>query len=546
MNLKPVNETHPSSPPNTRFRVGLPLALVGLGMAFLGGRFVGNKPPPLESPPLAAQKEEGEKGVVRFEKAGLKLANLTIGAASRTIMTFRVPVTGQVEANPSGAVTVTPRVEGKVIKLLVSVGDRVQPGQTLAVIESEKLHEAQVAYRLSVKRLELARQILARRQRLASLGEYGKPGIEQARTRLTQIQGEVQKAKAEVSVSLSSVTQAQNHIHALQVALKQAQAQQEVAETRAARAETLYKEELLSRQDLEQTRAETQRARTEVEAARVNIAQGEAAREGTNSHLAAARTTLETAQRQQRIAAQSLKRAEAVYRGNFATSKEVEEARSAFQQAQIESEGTLDDVELLGGRPGDLHEIPVKAPIAGRVTERTVSLGQTVAAGATLMTLLDTQSVWVQFNIYPKELSRIKTGQEVTATSESLPGAVLRGTLSSVGETVDKDTRTVKVRAIFRNTRLRPGAFVSGLLLEPGQTQVITVPQDAVQEVNGKPVVYVPGEKEGEFQERPIEVGERSEGKVEVRSGLKSGEKIVVKNAFLIKSQAMKSELGEE
>ena len=70
-------------------------------------------------------------------------------------------------------------------------------------------------------------------------------------------------------------------------------------------------------------------------------------------------------------------------------------------------------------------------------------------------------------------------------------------------------------------------------------------PADAVQQLDGRPVVFVPTGKPGEFHARPVAVGEKLGGLVEIRSGLKTGERIVTGNAFLVKSQAMKGELGE-
>jgi membrane fusion protein, heavy metal efflux system len=494
-------------------------------------------------------EEGGEAGVVKFDENALKLAKLGIETVSETTLQSRLTVTGEVEANPTGTVTITPRVDGKITKLFVTVGDQVKPGQILAIVESEKLHEAQVAHRLATKRMALARDVLQRRRKLAALGEYGRPGVEQARVRLTETEGQTRAAQNEVNVAQAGVSQSEGKIRAAQSGLKQAQAQQTVTQARVTRAENLFREELLARQDLEVAQADLQRAGTEIETARAEVSQAEADKEQAVARLRAARAALDTTRKQQEVAGRALERAEAVYRGGFNTSKEVAEAESAYQQAQIEVEGALDDVQLLGGRPGDLHEIPVKAPIAGRVTERVMTMGQTLAAGERMMTLLNTETVWVQLNIFSKDLAAVRVGQTIVLSAESVPGVTFSGTISYISETLDESTRTARVRCAVRNARgrLKPGAFINGSVVtnKQGQERGIVVPQDAVQELEGKQVVFVAEEHEGEFKTQPVEVGNTVGNRVEIRSGLKSGDRIVTKNAFTVKSQAMKAELGE-
>ncbi|MBC8136761.1 MAG: efflux RND transporter periplasmic adaptor subunit, partial [Fibrella sp.] len=108
-------------------------------------------------------------------------------------------------------------------------------------------------------------------------------------------------------------------------------------------------------------------------------------------------------------------------------------------------------------------------------------------------------------------------------------------------------TRTVKVRCTVSNAGglLRPGTFVTAMV-RTGDKRRIAVPKDAIQEVEGKPVVFVPGDKPGTFVARPVTTGETVGGYTVIESGLKVGETLVVKNAFVAKSQSVKSELAEE
>ncbi len=533
----------------------MPLALAAVFVVGIGAYWLGRRTAlPTETTPIAAVEaethahDEAQHGTVKFTPESLKLAGLEFGTVRTMPLRSTLPLTGQIEANPANRINVTPRVEGKVIKLFANVGDTVRAGQVLAIVESEKLHEAQLAHLLAVKRVELARQTLERRRKLAALGEYGKPGIESTRSRLAELDGEVQKAQNDIIAAQSAIAQVEADVKAKQAAVAQSLTQQNAVNARAARADALYKEELLSRQDWEQARAEQDKARADGDAARAQVAHAEASVKVAESRQKSLSASLSALQKQRDLAAQSLKRAEAVYAGGFNTSKEVTDAESTYAQAQIEAEGALDDVQLLGGRPGDLHEIPVKAAQNGRVTERKASLGQTVAAGETLLTLLDSTTVWAQFDVPQSELAAVRVGQSVTLHSEAAPKQTFTAVVSSIGDMANETTRTIKVRCIVRNAngKLRPGVFVTGTLTGENRGTTLAVPQDAVQNLEGKTVVFVPTETANEFRDQEVKTGATINGMTAIESGIKQGDEIVVKNAFLIKSQAMKGELEEE
>ena len=529
------------------------LLLVCIGFILVGGGayFAGKattKPSAMVSEVAKTEENAPAKGTVKFESETLRLASLEISHVRETPLATRLTVTGEVEPNRSGIVKVTPRTEGKLIKLLVNVGDAVRAGQTLAVVQSEKLHEAQVAYRLNLKKVALAHNTLQRRKKLAALGEYGRPSIEDARTRVLENQGMIDKERNEVATAQSVISEMESQLHALEAAQQQARIRQATAQSRSARAEALFKEQLMSRQEWEQAQADVLQMQSDVMAGDANLAQGVARIESARSRSKAAKAAFESARKRGDVLQQALVRSEAVYKGEFLSSKEVAEADSALQQAQIEADGALDDIELMGGSPGDFHSIPVISPIDGRVTERPVTLGETVAADKPLLVVMNARTVWVQLNVFPKDAPALRVGQKVQVTTTTRLDSVFKGMISYISDTEDETTRTVKVRCVMQNETgsLKPGAFVTGKIFGASGKPALTVPKDAVQYVNGKPVVYVPTQNEGEFRAQPVEIGEKHEDLIEIRSGLKAGDRLVTKNAFLVKSQAMKSELGEE
>ncbi|MBI3910200.1 MAG: efflux RND transporter periplasmic adaptor subunit, partial [Armatimonadetes bacterium] len=442
---------------------------------------------------------------------------------------------------------------------------------------------------------------LQRQRQLARLGAFGQPRVEEARAAAIAAQGEVATARnqvaaarnqvaearseraardgevasaaAEADSARSEVAEAESQLRALQAALAQAHTQVGVAQSRFERADLLLKEQLVSRQEWEQAQAERQRAQADVDAARASIAQGQAKIEAAKARLNAAQAragaargrrqqataSIETAlarqaqaeaklaaiQKQSEIASQALAREEAVFQGGYLTSQEIVAAEAAWRQAQLDQQAAADSVRLLGGSPGGTNALTVTAPLGGRVTERLVTLGEMVTPDRTLFTIINLHTVWLQLNVHQQDLPGVRTGQRVTVTSDIAPGRTFSGAISYVGDMVDETTRTVKVRCVVQNKggRLRPQTFVRGTIATDVRAPVLAVPQDAVQTYAGKTVVFAQGERPGEFEAKEVQTGASVDGWTVIASGLAAGDRVVTRGAFIIKAQAMKSEL---
>lgn len=593
-------------------QVGLPLLagamlFAGVG-AFLMGRGTAVTTPPPATHEHAAEgnpeEPKAEAGVVRFEPESLRRAGVKTAAVGYTSTPSQLSLTGSVEADQSGVVRITPRTAGKISTLRVNVGDTVSAGQVLATLTSTELAEAQSAYRQATSRIELARLNLRRQRQLAGLGEFGRHKVEEARRESVASLGEIKisqnevaagrnevaearseqaarqseqaSAEAEASSAESEIAEAESQVRALQAGVAQAQTGLEVAQSRFNRAEVLLKEQLVSKQDWEQSRAEAKRAASDVDAARANLAQGQSKITTARAHLKVAQAKaraaasqaqqaaarIETAlsrqaqaeerlaagRKREEIAAQSLAREEKVFRGGFFTSKEIVEAEGALRQAELEQRGAAERVRLLGGMLRGDNTLTVSSPIAGRVTERAVTAGEMVSPEKPLLTVVNLNTVWVQLSLHQADVSRVRVGQSVSVSSDSAPGRTFTGTVSYLADQVDEASRTLKVRCVVQNAAgvLKPQTFVRGLIRLEERQRAIAVPQDAVQELDGKPVVFVPGTDPGEFRSREVTAGETRGGQTLVLSGLRAGERVVTQGAFVVKSQAMKAELGEE
>lgn len=414
--------------------------------------------------------------------------------------------------------------------------------------------------------------------------------VNEARSEKAASEGEVAAAESAVAgaesaagSSESEVSEAESQVQALQAALTQAQSRAQVAQTKFNRYDTLLKEQLVSKQDWEQAQADFRQAEADVDASRANAAQARAKVNTARAHLKAAQAQIKAAQAKVRaeqgraqqagakietalarqaelesklstakqrleIARKALAREEAVFKGGFNTTREIVEAEAALQQARLDQQAAGQTIHLLGGTPGGGSLISLTSPIAGRVQERDASPGKTVDATHALFKVINLDLVWAQLAVTPRDLRLVHPGQRVVLTAEAAPGRTFTGTISAIGSTAEDTTRAVRVRValVNRDGVLRPETFVRGNVVTDVREQRVTVPEDALQDHQGKPTVYVAaGDTLGAFEVRHVKLGVHGDGWREVTEGLEAGERIANAGTFYLKSEALKSSLSD-
>lgn len=186
----------------------------------------------------------------------------------------------------------------------------------------------------------------------------------------------------------------------------------------------------------------------------------------------------------------------------------------------------------------------MKSPLTGTVVERNITPGQSVSGDPTqvLFTVADLDRLQVVADLYERDLDLVKVGQVAAVTVEAYPGVSFPAVLSAIGDVVDPNSRTIKVRAMVDNEahKLKPEMFAR-LNIDVGDTsQFIAVPREAVLEVDGKEFVYVvqAGDR---YVRRPIKTATASNDQVRILDGLTPGERVVTKGAVLIKGQEAKA-----
>jgi len=192
--------------------------------------------------------------------------------------------------------------------------------------------------------------------------------------------------------------------------------------------------------------------------------------------------------------------------------------------------------------PGVLE---LRAPFEGEIVERTAVLGAVVEEADSLFTLTDTAVLWATVNIPESQVSRVSAGQTVELTVESLPGQTFVGTLTWVSPTVDDRTRMVQGRVEVPNAagQLKAQMFAYARIATDHADRAVVVPLSAVQNVTGTTVVFVQS-FDDLFEARPVTLGAKHDGQVEIVAGLRAQELVVVAGGFALKSQLLASRLG--
>lgn len=187
-----------------------------------------------------------------------------------------------------------------------------------------------------------------------------------------------------------------------------------------------------------------------------------------------------------------------------------------------------------------LATIEVKAPLAGVIVDRNVNAGETVADGAALYTIANLDDVWVDLHVPRRDHERVKVGQTVVIEADDASEAA-KGTLAWIAPTGSAAAQTLTARVVLPNPdhRWHAGLFVKAQITLSEAAVPVAVKSSALQTLFDFTVVF---SQHGDlYQARPLELGRRGGGYVEVLKGLKAGERYVTENSFLIKADIGKS-----
>jgi cobalt-zinc-cadmium efflux system membrane fusion protein len=315
-----------------------------------------------------------------------------------------------------------------------------------------------------------------------------------------------------------------------------------------------------------------------------------------SADLGGARADLQSALAEAAVANRSLDRIKQLYEKGLRSQSEVWASEADYNKAHLHVDaatahlraiGINPDEPAAGGSPNLINQYELRSPIAGAILQQQLTIGQNVEQKDVLFSVANLSEVWVNVSVNERDVVKLRNGMSSAAqvqTQGDSPNGI-RGVVTYIGQQADQQTRTVPVRVLVTNPRLsgrsrgfvlRPGMFTTVRFVTGTKTGVVTVPREAIQEIDGQSVVFVrspeahPAEGVGGkkakagnddpdignaaksagapsavFEPRMVTVGTTDGNAVEIVKGVQRGEVIVIRNAFLLKSELEKEKIGD-
>jgi RND family efflux transporter MFP subunit len=429
---------------------------------------------------------EGEQKITLSDEQ-LQAANLKIEKVGEALskMGGTATSTGVVKANDYAQTPVVSLVGGVVREISVELGQNVQRGQTIALIQSDELAEAQSKYLSKLSETDEANKRYQRALKLAEIASESRDALDEMITMVRTSEAELieYKSNFERTKKLLAIGAASRlELEQATTKVATAQAKLDEAKKRLDRARSLLTINPARRDELD--RALTQLRSTEAE---------------TSS---AAERLLVLGLSLQRINSLRITR-------------------------KISS------------------NLPITSPVSGTITERMINNGEIIMANKELMKVTNLSTVWVIGQVYEKDSAKIRVGSGANITSDAYPKQVFRGQISYIDPNLDQNTRTAQVRVELPNTdqKFKVGMYVSMAFANLGNAEntVPVVPKDAVQSIGNRQVVFIAIENPNIFILKPIKLGVESEGLYPVLEGLNVGDNIVTQGSFMLRAEWMKT-----
>lgn len=248
--------------------------------------------------------------------------------------------------------------------------------------------------------------------------------------------------------------------------------------------------------------------------------------QGIQSQAAGARSGVAAAQAQLSLARRQLESARTLYQAGALSELDFRAAEAQYQAAQAQLAAARSSATGASEQAG---RTAVRAPFAGRVSERTANEGEAVNVGQTLLTVVSSDFLELRGQVPVDQANQVRPGQPAEFTLTAFPGRTFGGTVARVDPVADAATRQVGVTLRLRNTgELIAGMFASGRVVTGGDRQVLVVPAAAVRGQGAEQhVLAVVGDS---VVRRTVTLGARDDarGVVAVQSGLQAGERVIV------------------
>ncbi len=203
-------------------------------------------------------------------------------------------------------------------------------------------------------------------------------------------------------------------------------------------------------------------------------------------------------------------------------------SRSDLDEAQAQVDSTRARV---AAKQATIRKKTIRAPFAGELGIRRINPGQYLGAGDPIIDLVDLDPIYAEYTLPERYLSEITAGQEVMVKVAAWPGKEFPGKISAISPNIEKNSRSVQIRAIFNNPDrlLRPGMFADVDTKLPERSSVLTLPERAITYNPYGDSVFVVTEEQGNKSVHRVQVstGNVTAGRIEIVSGLEAGMEVV-------------------
>lgn len=258
----------------------------------------------------------------------------------------------------------------------------------------------------------------------------------------------------------------------------------------------------------------------------------------------------------------TLDRQTALQQQNATALKSLQEAQSDYDKAkaQFDAEHSrlhaigMDEQSLdqslkrsaLGSEHSSVH-LPIRSPISGTVIRRDAVMGQNAEPGQVLFEVVDPSKLWAEGFVHENDWSKITAPAPVQFFSAGRPDDPVNGMLAYVAPLLDAETHTALIRAAIPNDAKSLAPNMYGRLRVPlaAASQGIAIPNEAIIEMDQQSYVFI-AQQDTLFELRPVQRGLASDSLAEIKAGLAERDRVVVKGAFILKSELLKSAFAEE
>ncbi|MPY90142.1 MAG: efflux RND transporter periplasmic adaptor subunit [Luteitalea sp.] len=277
-----------------------------------------------------------------------------------------------------------------------------------------------------------------------------------------------------------------------------------------------------------------------------------------SSELGRARAAYLSSSARLLLAQQNQKRKRGLAAERIVPVRDVQEAEAETASAQADVRASRATLSALGvseeEENDDASHFTLRALVSGVVLSRGLVLGQMADVSSAAFTIADLSTLWLTVHVFERDALRVEARAPARVTFPALPGRTFEGRVTFVGREVDASSGTIPIRIVIENKAgstaltadelLRPGMSASAeLQLGDATLTILSVPTAAVQRLGDAWVAFVPRD-DGRFEMRDVGRGRDLGGEVEILSGLRTGERVVVQGAFVLKAEAEKMRGG--